>query len=104
MKTVVLSKVRGDINPADVLTKPKSLDDMRQLLDFSSIDWCGDEFANSTCNNFEFVNSFGRSSFVDNRMWHPRGVLGTECYIQGPNASSPNMHFVLGTVQCTVGP
>ena len=31
---VVLSKVRGDINPADVLTKPKSLEDMRQLLTF----------------------------------------------------------------------
>ena len=28
---VVLSKVRGDINPADVLTKPKSLEDMRSL-------------------------------------------------------------------------
>ena len=37
---VVLSKVRGDINPADVLTKPKSLEDMRQLLNFSCIDWC----------------------------------------------------------------
>ena len=33
-KKVVLSKVRGDINPADVLTKPKSLDDMKQLLIF----------------------------------------------------------------------
>ena len=37
---VVLSKVRGDINPADVLTKPKSLEDMRSLLNFSCIDWC----------------------------------------------------------------
>jgi len=37
-KKVVLSKVRGGVNPADVLTKPKSLDDMKQLLDFSCID------------------------------------------------------------------
>ena len=37
-KKVVLSKVRGDINPADVLTKPKSLDDMKQLLISSCID------------------------------------------------------------------
>ena len=37
---VVLSKVRGDINPADVLTKPKSLEDMRLLLNFSCLDWC----------------------------------------------------------------
>ena len=28
-KKVVLSKVRGGVNPADVLTKPKSLDDMK---------------------------------------------------------------------------
>jgi len=40
MGKVVLSKVRGDINPADVLTKPKSLEDMRSLLNFSCIDWC----------------------------------------------------------------
>ena len=31
---VVLSKVRGDINPADVLAKPKSLEDMKWLLIF----------------------------------------------------------------------
>ena len=81
--------MRGGVNPADVLTKPKSLDDMKQLLDFSCIDWCDGELANSTRNHFEFVNSVGRSSFVYNRMLHPRGVLGTECYIQGPNASVP---------------
>ena len=39
-KKVVLSKVRGDVNPADVLTKPKSLDDMKQLFGFSCIDCC----------------------------------------------------------------
>ena len=37
---VVLSKVRGDIHPTDVLTKPKSLEDMRLLLSFSCLDWC----------------------------------------------------------------
>ena len=31
---LVLGKVRGDINPADVLTKPKSLEDMKLLLIF----------------------------------------------------------------------
>ena len=51
-KKVVLSKVRGDINPADVLTKPKSLGDMKQLLNFSCIDWCDRELVHSVCNNF----------------------------------------------------
>ena len=46
---VVLSKVRGDINPADVLTKPKSLEDMRQLLNFSCIDWCDSSRAPDNC-------------------------------------------------------
>ena len=78
-KKIILSKVRGDINPADVPIKPKSLEDMKQLLNFSCIDWCDGESANSTCsNNFEFVNNVGRSIFVHNRMAHPRGVSGTE--------------------------
>ena len=37
---VVVSKVRGEVNPADVLPKPKSLEDMRSLLNFACIDWC----------------------------------------------------------------
>jgi len=79
-KKVVLSKVRGDINPADVLTKPKSLDDMKQLLDFSCIDWCDRELVNSIGNNV-----------VSDRTWRPRGVLGNGYYIQGPITSSPNV-------------
>jgi len=79
-KKVVLSKVRGDINPADVLTKPKSLDDMKQLLGFSCIDWCGRELVNSIGNNF-----------VSDRTWRPRGVLGTGCYIHVPITKAPNV-------------
>jgi len=94
-KKVVLSKVRGDINPADVLTKPKSLDDMKQLLNFSCIDWCDGELANSTCNNFEFVNSVGRSSFVDNRMWHPRGGVGKRMLYSGPQRQFPKHAFCI---------
>ena len=29
---VIVSKVRGEVNPADVLTKPKSLDEIKQML------------------------------------------------------------------------
>jgi len=85
---VVLSKVRGDINPADVLTKPKSLEDMRLLLNFSCLDWCDGrvpdnfysggkiEFVNSvvgksTCRDerLKLVNSVGhRSNFEDSRI------------------------------------
>ena len=64
-KKVVLSKVRGDVNPADVLTKPKSLDDMKQPLDFSCIDWC----------DSELVNDVGHCC-VSSRTLRPRGVLG----------------------------
>ena len=89
-KKVVLNKVRGDINPADVLTKPKSLEDMKQLLNCSCIGWCNSGYANSSCdNNFEFVTNVGRSIFVHNRMVHPRGVLGTEYHTQGPSAKAP---------------
>ena len=66
----MLSKVRGDINPSDVLTKPKSLEDMRQLLNFSCIDWC-DGRAPDNCysgNRIEFVNSVvRRNQFGDSR-------------------------------------
>jgi len=91
-KKIVLSKVRGDINPADVLTKPKSLEDMKQLLNFSCIDWCDGESANSTCNNnFEFVNNVGRSIFVHNRMVHPRGGVGNRVSYSGSQCQGPNV-------------
>ena len=77
-KKVVLSKVRGDINPADVLTKPKSLDDMKQLLGFSCIDWC----------DRELVNSIG-NHFVSDRTWRPRGV-GQWMLYPGPDYQFPN--------------
>jgi len=77
-KKVVLSKVRGDINPADVLTKPKSLDDMKQLLDLSCIDWCDSELVNSVCH-----------CCVSSRTLRPRGVLGNGYHIQGPITSVP---------------
>ena len=67
---VVLSKVRGDINPADVLTKPKSLEDMRQLLNFSCIDWCDGRVPDNcySGNRIEFVNSIvRRNQFGDSR-------------------------------------
>jgi len=77
-KKVVLSKVRGDVNPADVLTKPKSLDDMKQLLDFSCIDWCDSAHVND-------VNHF----CIDGRTFRPRGVLGNGYHIQGPITNGP---------------
>jgi len=116
---VVLSKVRGDINPADVLTKPKSLEDMRLLLNFSCLDWCdgrvpdnyysGDriEFVNSvvgenTCrdNRFEFLNCAGASSFrdvgragryyfVNSPTVRRRGVLEFEQFVSDPTPQSP---------------
>jgi len=74
---LVLSKVRGDINPADVLTKPKSLEDMKQLLNFSCIDWCEGESASSSySSNCEVVNSVGRYNFVHNPTVRRRGVSG----------------------------
>ena len=77
-KKVVLSKVRGDVNPADVLTKPKSLDGMKQLLGFSCIDWCDSAPVND-------VSHF----CVDGRTFRPRGVLGNGYHIQGPITSGP---------------
>ena len=77
-KKVVLSKVRGGVNPADVLTKPKSLDDMKQLLDFSCIDWCDGVHTND-------VNHF----CIGGRTLRPRGVLGNGYHIQGPITHGP---------------
>ena len=90
-KKVVLSKVRGGVNPADVLTKPKSLDDMKQLLDFSCIDWCDSAHAND-------VNHF----CIDGRTFRPRGGVGQWIPYPGPynpwtNGVGPN---VLGSCGC----
>ena len=46
---VVLSKVRGDMNPADVRTKPKSLEDMKALLNCSCLDWCDGKVGDIPC-------------------------------------------------------
>ena len=64
---VVLSKVRGDINPADVLTKPKSLEDMRSLLNFSCIDWCDGRVPDNcySGNRIEFVSSIVRRNRLE---------------------------------------
>ena len=61
---VVMSKVRGDLNPADVLTKPKSLEDMRSLLNFSCIDWCDGRVPDNcySGNRIEFENSIVRGN------------------------------------------
>ena len=72
-KKVVLSKVRGDVNPADVLAKPKSLDDMKQFLDFSCIDWC----------DSAPVNDVGHFC-VDRRTFRPRGGVGQWIPYPGP--------------------
>ena len=76
---VVLSKVRGDINPADVLTKPKSLEDMRLLLNFSCLDWCDGRVPDSHYGGerIEYVNSVGnRSTFKDGRIEFVNSVVG----------------------------
>ena len=61
---LVLRKVRGDINPADVLTKPKSLEDMRSPLNFSCLDWCDGRVPDNCYNGnrIEFVNSVVRKN------------------------------------------
>jgi len=99
---VVLSKVRGDVNPADVLTKPKSLEDMKVLLNFSCLDWCdgrvGDnhcrgnriEFVNSIGNhNFEVCSNVGRYCFVNSPTVRRRGVSEFEQFVSGPTPGSP---------------
>ena len=89
----MLSKVRGDVNPADVLAKPKSLDDMKVLLNFSCLDWCDGVVAKDTCSNnrIEFVNSVGRSVFVDRRTVRPRGGVGSQTVCFGPTPKVPHI-------------
>jgi len=50
-----------------VLTKPKSLDDMKQLLNCSGIDWCDSAHVND-------VNHL----FIDGRTFRPRGGWAME--------------------------
>ena len=65
---------------------------MKQLLNFSCIDWCKSGYANSSCdNNFEFVNNVGRSIFVHNRMVHPRGGVGNRIVYSGSQYQGPNV-------------
>ena len=74
---VVLSKVRGDINPSDVLTKPKSLEDMRSLLNFSCIDWCDGRVPDNcySGNRIEFVNSIVRRNQLEDSSRGNHGFL-----------------------------
>jgi len=65
---VVVSKVRGEVNPADVLTKPKSLEDMRQLLNFSCLDWCDSSRAPATFYSGDRIEYEGNSVFKDVRI------------------------------------
>jgi len=96
---LVLSKVRGDINPADVLTKPKSLEDMKLLLNCSCINWCEGESASSSySSSCEVINSVGRYNFVHNPTVRRRGVLEFEQFVSGPTPRAP---IVIGAI---VGP
>jgi len=104
---VVLSKVRGDMNPADVLTKPKSLEDMKVLLNFSCLDWCDGKVGDIPCsgNMIEFVNNIGNGSFEDNDnvsrycfvnspTVRRRGGVGVRTVCFGPNPKVPNYQRV----------
>ena len=99
---VVLSKVRGDVNPADVLTKPKSLEDMKVLLNFACLDWCDGKVGDIPCsgNRIEFVNHIGngrfedsgkvsRYCFVNSPTVRRRGVLEFEQFVSDPTPKSP---------------
>ena len=89
---LVLSKVRGDINPADVLTKPKSLEDMKLLLNFSCINWCEGESASSSySSSCEVINSVGRYNVVHNPTVRRRGVLEFEQFVSGPTPGAPTV-------------
>ena len=65
---VIVSKVRGEVNPADVLTKPKSLEDMRVLLNLSCINWHSHDRAPSICYDGDRVGYEGQSAFRDGRI------------------------------------
>ena len=73
---VVVSKVRGEVNPADVLTKPKSLEDMRTLLNFSCIDWHDHSRAPSIHYTGDRVGYEGYTVFKDNRLEFVNSVGG----------------------------
>ena len=60
---VVVSKVRGEVNPADVLTKPQSLEDMRSLLNFACIDWCDSSRVPATFYSGDRIQYEGKSVF-----------------------------------------
>ena len=86
---LVLSKVRGDINLADVFTKPKSLEDMKLVLIFSCINWCEGESASSSySSSCEVINSVGRYNAVHNPTVRRRGVLEFELFVSGPTPRS----------------
>ena len=61
-KKAVLSKARGDVNPADIVTEPKSLNEMKGMFSFPSIDWCDRARANAIT-----------FSCIDGRPFWPRG-------------------------------
>jgi len=86
---VVLSKVRGDVNPADVLTKPKSLEDMKVLLNFACLDWCDGKVGDIPCsgNRIEFVNNIGSGSFEDS------GNANRYCFVNSPTVRRRNSSF-----------
>lgn len=66
---MTVSKVRGEVNPADVLTKPNSLEDMRTLLlNVSCIDWHDHSRAPSTHYTGDRVGYEGYTVFKDNRI------------------------------------
>jgi len=103
---VVLSKVRGDVNPADVLTKPKSLEDMKVLLNFSCLDWCDGKVGENTCrdNRIEFVNSVGnRNTCRDSRIefvnsvgsgsFEDSGNANRYCFVNSPTVRRRNSSF-----------
>ena len=72
---VIVSKVRGEVNPADVLTKPKSLEDMRVLLNFSCINWHDHGWAPSTCYGGDRVGYGGQRVFSNGRSQFVNGVF-----------------------------
>ena len=74
---VIVSKVRGEVNPADVLTKPKSLEDMRVLLNFSGINWHDHCWAPSTYYGGDRVGYEGQSVFSNGRIQFVNSVFNS---------------------------